>query len=205
MGGIGQFLYMHVLDLTLGIRFEPVLGGLSRLKEIASHTSMQMVRLNEKNNIIYSNSMNTEDLSKLSKEQLINMLLGKQTVSANKAGPVKQTASAKKAGPVFKPKSLTHLAAEKLEQSIKRPAVLPKQSTRLPTLKTLAARALVKDRIKYFEELSDKQAPTIRLDKIPVSLQDMRDEELGRARVSKYKKTIIISKLVSRKTRTDAW
>ena len=66
--------------------------------------------------------------------------------------------------------------------------MLPKQSTRLPTLKTLAARALVKDRIKYFEELSDKQAPTIRLDKIPVSLQDMRDEELGRARVSKYKK-----------------
>ena len=39
--------------------------------------------------------------------QLINMLLRKQTVSANKAGPVKQTASAKKAGPVFKPKSLT--------------------------------------------------------------------------------------------------
>ena len=66
--------------------------------------------------------------------------------------------------------------------------MLPKQSTRLPALKTLAARALVKDRIKYFEELSDKQAPTIRLDKIPVSLQDMRDEELGRARVSKYKK-----------------
>ena len=140
------------------------------------------------NKIIYPNSMNREDLSKLSKEQLINMLLGKQTVSANKAGPVKQTASAKKAGPVFKPKSLTQLAAEKLEQSIKRPAVLPKQSTRLPTLKTLAAQALVKDRIKYFEELSDKQAPTIRLDKIPVSLQDMRDEELGRARVSKYKK-----------------
>ena len=35
--------------------------------------------------------MNREDLSKLSKEQLINMLLEKQTVSANKAGPVKQT------------------------------------------------------------------------------------------------------------------
>ena len=229
LGGLGLFLYMHFVDLTLGIRFEPVLGGLPRLKEIASHTSMQMVRSNEKNNIIYSssmseqmrnvepharlsgnkiiypNSMNREDLSKLSKEQLINMLLGKQTVSANKAGPVKQTASAKQAGPVFKPKSLTQLAAEKLEQSIKRPAVLPKQSTRLPTLKTLTARALVKDRIKYFEELSDKQAPTIRLDKISVSLQDMRDEELKRARVSKYKKTIIISKLVSRKTRTDAW
>ena len=42
----------------MGIRFEPVLGGLSRLKEIAPHTSMQMVRSN-KNNIIYSNSMKT--------------------------------------------------------------------------------------------------------------------------------------------------
>ena len=115
------------------------------------------------------------------------MLLGKQTVSANKAGPVKQTASTA-VGPVFKPKSLTQLAAEKLEQSIKRPAVLPKQSNRLPTLKTLAANAMVKDKIKYFEELSDKQVPTIRLHKIPVSLQDMRDEELKRARVSKYKK-----------------
>ena len=64
--------------------------------------------------IIFPNSMNREDLSKMSKDELINMLLGKQTVSANKTGPVKQTASAKKAGPVFKPKSLTQLAAEKL-------------------------------------------------------------------------------------------
>ena len=124
----------------------------------------------------------------MSRDELINMLMGKQTASANKAGPVKQTARAKKAGPVFKPKSLTQLAAEKLEQSIKRPAVLSKQSNRLPTLKTLAANAMVKDKIKYFEELSDKQAPTIRLHKKPVSVQDMRDEELKRARVSKYKK-----------------
>ena len=116
----------------------------------------------------------------MSKDELINMLLGKQTVSANKAGPV-QTASVKRAGPVFNPKSLTQLAAEIMEQSIKRPA---KQPSRMPSLTQLAARALVKDR--YFEELSDKQAPTIRLDKIPASLQDMRDEELGRARVSKY-------------------
>ena len=136
------------------------------------------------NKIIYPISMNREDLSKLLKEQLINMLLGKQTVNANKAGPV-QTASAKRAGPVFNPKSLTQLAAEKMEQLIKRPA---KQPSRMPSLTQLAARALVKDRIKYFEELSDKRAPTIRLDKISVSLQDMRDEELKRARVSKYKK-----------------
>ena len=118
--------------------------------------------------------MNREDLSKLSKDQLINMLMARQTASTA-------------VGPVFKPKSLT-IAAEKLEQSIKRPAVLPKQSNRLPTLKTLAANALVKDKIKYFEELSDKQVPTIRLHKIPVSLQSMRNEELKRVRVSKYKK-----------------
>ena len=125
------------------------------------------------NKIIYPNSMNREDLWKMSKDQLINILLGKQT------------ASAKKAGPVFNPKSLTPLAAEKMEQSIKRPA---KQPSRMPSLTQLAARALVKDRIKYFEELSDKQVPTIRLHKKPVSLQDMRDEELKRATVSKYKK-----------------
>ena len=83
-----------------------------------------------------------------------------------------------------KPKSLVQLAAEKMEQSIKRPA---KQPSRMPSLTRLAARALVKDKIKYFEELSDKLAPTIRLDKKPVSLQNMRDEELKLARVSKYK------------------
>ena len=131
------------------------------------------------NKIIYPNSMNREDLSKMSKDQLINMLLWKQTTSAKKAGPVKQTASANEA------KSLTQLAAEKMEQSIKRPA---KQPSRMASLTQLPARALVKDRIKYFEELSDKQAPTIRLDKISVLLQDMWDEELKRARVSKYRK-----------------
>ena len=88
---------------------------------------------------------NRKDLSKMSKDELINVLMGKQTASANLAGPV------------FKPKSLTQLAAEKLEQSIKRPAVLPKQSNRMPTLKILAANAMVKDKIKYFEELSDRQ------------------------------------------------
>ena len=126
---------------------------------------------------------NRKDLSKMSKDELIDMLMEKQTASAKKAGPVKQTASANQAGPVFNPKSLTQLAAEKMEQSIKRPA---KQPSKMPSVTQLAARALVKDRIKYFEELSDKQAPIIVLDKIPVSLQDMRDEELGRARVSKY-------------------
>ena len=79
--------------------------------------------------------MNREDLSKMSKDELINMLLGKQTVSANKAGPV-QTASVKRAGPVFNPKSLTQLAAKKMEQSIKRSA---KQPSKMPSLTQLAA------------------------------------------------------------------
>ena len=109
------------------------------------------------NKIIYPISMNREDLSKLLKEQLINMLLGKQTVSANKAGPV-QTASAKRARPVFNPKSLTQLAAEKMEQSIKRPA---KQPSRMPSLTQLAARALVKDRIKFLRNCPINKLPLL--------------------------------------------
>ena len=51
--------------------------------------------------IIYPNSMyNREDLTKMSKDELINMLMAKQTASANKAVPVKQTASTA-VGPVF--------------------------------------------------------------------------------------------------------
>ena len=57
---------------------------------------------------------NRKDLSKLSKDELINMLMGKQTASASLAGPVNQTASTNLAGPVFNPKSLTQLATEKL-------------------------------------------------------------------------------------------
>ena len=59
---------MHFLNLTLEIRFQPVLGSLSRLKEIAPQTSMQMVR-SHKNNIIYSHSMKTN------RNELIRRLL----------------------------------------------------------------------------------------------------------------------------------
>ena len=52
----------------MGIRFEPVLGHLFRLEEMASYTSMQMVRSNE-NNIIYSNNMKTN------RNELIRRLL----------------------------------------------------------------------------------------------------------------------------------
>ena len=36
------WLIYALLDLTLGIRVEPVLGGLSRLKEMAPDTNMPM-------------------------------------------------------------------------------------------------------------------------------------------------------------------
>lgn len=55
---------------------------------------------------------------------------------------------------------------------------MTKQQLKLPTLKALAANPMVKDKIKYFENLSDKQASIITLGKNAVSLQDMRDEEL---------------------------
>ena len=102
---------------------------------------MSMSKKIDANKIIYPIYMNRENLSKMSKDELINMLMGNQTASAKKAGPVKQTASAKQAGPVFNPKSLTQSAAEKMEQSIKRPA---KQPSRMPSLTQLAARALVR-------------------------------------------------------------
>ena len=44
----------------------------------------------------------------------------------------------------------------------------------------------VKDKIKHYEKLSDKQASTISVDKQPRSLQDMRTEELAKARVPKF-------------------
>ena len=63
-------------------------------------------------------------------------------LSANKLEQMRQPKTAK-------PKSLVQLVAEKIEQSIKQPAKIPKPSKLLPTLKTLASQALVKDKINY--------------------------------------------------------
>ena len=64
-----------------------------------------------------------------------------------------------------KPKSLVQQAAEKIEQSIKLPAVSRKPSKLTPTLKTLAAKSLVKDKINYWENKINNNAPIITLDK----------------------------------------
>ena len=102
--------------------------------------------------------------------------------NAIKAGPVaKQTASVNKTGPVFKPKSLVQLAAEKIEQSIKKPAVLPKQNNKLPT--TLAAHALVKDKINYWEKKANENSSIITLDKKPTNIADMREDEMAKSRI----------------------
>ena len=98
------------------------------------------------NKIIYTNSsaMNKSELSKLSKDELINMLLGQQTGTDITVEP-KTVISVK---PV---KSLVQLAAEQLERSIKRPAILPQPSTltHVPTLKHLAANAIAKVKINF--------------------------------------------------------
>ena len=132
---------------------------------------------------IYTNSMNRENLSKLSKEQLIYMLLKlhdslsvrSKTVVSVKFYPKSLTElSANKLEQMIKPKSakpksLVQLAAEKIEQSIKQPTKLPEPSKVLPTLKTLAAQALVKDKVNYWE---NKDASINRLDKTTMRGED---------------------------------
>ena len=78
--------------------------------------------------------------------------------------------SANKLEQMIKLKSLVQLAAEKIEQSIKQPAQLPKPSKLTPSLKTLAAKALVKDKINYWENRANSDASIIMLDKNPLAL-----------------------------------
>ena len=117
-----------------------------------------MRKVNQNSKIIYHNSMNRDELSKMSKDELINMLLEQQKGTGNTVKPVK---------------SLLELAANQLERSIKRPSKLPEPdtTTRVKSLKHHAANAMVKDRetesvITYFKK--------------PVSIADMRHEELDK-------------------------
>ena len=82
MGVPGQFLYIWLIYAGFGLNLgNPVLGGLLRLKEMALYYNMKMVRSNENNNIIYSNSMKTNRnelirrlLSGITKDELENLL-----------------------------------------------------------------------------------------------------------------------------------
>lgn len=64
--------------------------------------------------------------------------------------------------------------------------MLPKPSKLTPTLKTLAAKALVKDKINYWENKTNNDAPIIVLDKKPVSIADMRYDEIAKSGASRY-------------------
>ena len=137
-------------------------------------------------NFIYPNDieMNRERLSKLSKSKLTEMLLERDSVKSHDILSVKPKAalsakfnpksltelSANKLEQMIqpkmpKPKSLVQLAAEKIEQAIKQPTKLPEPSKMLPTLKTLAAQTLVKDKVKVWNEKANNDASINKLDK----------------------------------------
>ena len=127
------------------------------------------IGMNKSNNM---GKMTPAQSLKLSKEKLVNTLLGQQ--AAEPTAKPKTVIPVKLASPEF----LTQLAAEKLEQSIERPATKTIRDKIMPTLPQN-----VKNKIKHYEKLSDKQASTSSVDKQPRSLQDMRTEELAKARV----------------------
>ena len=132
---------------------------------------------------IYTNSnMNRKRLSKLSKSRLIarerdsakshnGLSVKPKAVIPAKFNPKSLTElSANKLKQMIqpkltKPKLLVQLAAEEIEQSIKQPTKLPEPSKMLPTLKTLAAQALVKDQVKFWNEKANNDASINRLDK----------------------------------------
>lgn len=64
--------------------------------------------------------------------------------------------------------------------------MLPKPSKLTPTLKTIAAKALVKDKINCWENKTNNDAPIIVLDKKPVSIADMRYDEIAKSGASRY-------------------
>ena len=64
--------------------------------------------------------------------------------------------------------------------------MLPKPSKLTPTLKTLAAKALVKDKINCWENKTNNDAPIIVLDKKPVSIADMIYDEIAKSGASRY-------------------
>ena len=54
----------------------------------------------------------------------------------------------------------------------------------MPTLKSLASQALVKDKINYWENKANENASIISLDKKPINIFDMRTDAIRKSSVS---------------------
>ena len=102
----------------------------------------------------------------------MNMLLEQQEGTENTVKPI---GTENTVNPV---KSLLELAANQLERSIMRPAKLPQPNTsnRVKSLKYLAAKAMVKERIKFFEDKNRETESVITYGKKPLSIPDMRHD-----------------------------
>lgn len=140
-----------------------------------------MRKVNQNSKIIYYNNINRDQLSKMSKDLLINMLPEQQKGTENTVKPIGTENTVK---PV---KSLLELAANQLERSIKQPAKLPQPNTsnRVKSLKYLAANAMVKDKIKFFEDEARETESVIHAKK-PVSIADMRHDEFDKTTATRF-------------------
>lgn len=107
-----------------------------------------MRKVNQKSKIIYHKNMNRDHLSNMCKDVLINMLLEQQKGTENTVKPIGTENTVKSV------KSLLELAANQLERSVMRQAKLQQINTsnRVKSLKYLPANAMVKDKIKFFED-----------------------------------------------------
>ena len=141
-----------------------------------------MRKVNQNSKIFYHNNMNRDQLSKMSKDGFINMLLEQQKGTENTVKPIGTENTVK---PV---KSLLELAANQSERSIMRPAKLPLPNTsnRVKSLKYLAANATVKDKIKFFGDKPRETKSVITYAKKPVSFADMRHDEFDKTAATRF-------------------
>lgn len=94
------------------------------------------------------------------------------------------------------PRSLVQLAANKIEQSIRQPAKLPPSSkSKIKSLTELAANSIVKDRIKFYENLAYKNGSVMTYKMMPVSTANMRKDELNKASASRFSPDTTFQKL----------
>lgn len=85
------------------------------------------------------------------------------------------------------PRSLVQLAANKIEQSIRQPAKLPPSSkSKIKSLTELATNSIVKDRIKFYENLACKNGSVMTYKMMLVSITNMRKDELNKASASRF-------------------